>query len=240
MAMTQPTGAGPIDAVLFDFHGTVAQVEAPLEWVTKAAATCGVTVDPEEATALAKALLEAGRAGGPLPSGVPEHLAEAWRLRDLDRAHNRVAYTGLAATVPSAIPGLAEALYDRLLIVDGWRAYADTRQVLRTLRDNGVGTALVSNIGFDLRPLTAHLGFGDLIDVFTLSYEVGYCKPDREIFAAACRSLGVRPERALMVGDTPADAGAVSLGCRCLILPCSGPEATHGLRAVLDVAGVTP
>jgi len=38
-----------------------------------------------------------------------------------------------------------------------------------------------------------------------------------------------------MVGDTPADAGAVAIGCRCLILPPSPPDAVHGLGAVLDL-----
>ena len=35
----------PVDAVLFDFHGTIAQVEDPVEWVLAAAATCGVALD---------------------------------------------------------------------------------------------------------------------------------------------------------------------------------------------------
>ena len=69
---------------------------------------------------------------------------------------------------------------------------------------------MVSNIGFDIRPHFAGLGPGRLVDAFVLSYEVGRCKPDPAIFLRACGMLGVDPERTLMVGDTPADAGAVA------------------------------
>lgn len=186
----------PITAVLFDFHATLAQVEEPAEWVVKAAAACGVDLAFADATGPAKALVAAGRAGGPFPDAVPAHLADLWERRD---------------TLP----------------------------VLRALRDAGVKVAMVSNIGFDLRPLSAALGLADLVDAYALSYEVGACKPAPEIFRAALSDLGVAPRDALMVGDTPADAGAAALGCRCLILPASPPDAVHGLRAVLDLAALS-
>ena len=225
----------PITAVLFDFHGTLAQVEEPAEWVAKAAAACGVDLASADARGLAKALVAAGRAGGPFPDAVPPHLADLWERRDLSTQAHRSAYTGLAATVPCDIDGLPAALYERLLRPDGWRLYADTLPVLRALRAAGVGVAMVSNIGFDLRPMAAALGLADLVDAYALSYEVGACKPAPDIFRAALDDLGVAPRDALMVGDTPADAGAAALGCRCLILPASPPDAVHGLPAVLDL-----
>jgi HAD superfamily hydrolase (TIGR01509 family) len=225
----------PITAVLFDFHGTLAQVEEPAEWVVKAAAACGVDLSDADPGGLAKALVAAGRAGGPFPDSVPAHLADAWSRRDLSAQAHRSAYTGLAATVLADGDGLPAALYERLLRPDGWRLYADTLPVLRALREVGVGVAMVSNIGFDLRPLSAALGLADLVDAYALSYEVGACKPAPEIFRAALDDLGVAPRDAVMVGDTPADAGAAALGCRCLILPASPPDAVHGLHAVLDL-----
>jgi HAD superfamily hydrolase (TIGR01509 family) len=225
----------PITAVLFDFHGTLAQVEEPAEWVVKAAAACGVDLAPADAGGLAKALVAAGRAGGPFPDAVPSHLADSWSRRDLAAEAHRSAYTGLAATVPCDIDGFPTALYERLLLPDGWRLYADTLPVLRALRAAGVAVAMVSNIGFDLCPLSAALGLAGLVDAYALSYEVGACKPAPQIFRAALDDLGVAPRDAVMVGDTPADAGAAALGCRCLILPASPPSAVHGLRAVLDL-----
>ncbi len=232
--------ARPIEAVLLDFHGTVAQVEDPVAWVTAAATSCGVSLDRGRATGLADRLVTAGRAGGPRPYRIPPQLAEVWAERDLYPPAHRAAFTGLAATVPSGIDGLPEALYERVLVADGWAAYVDVAPVLTRLRVAGVPVAVVSNIGFDIRPLAEALGFGDLVDTFVLSYEVGRCKPDPAIFELACAALRVDPERTLMVGDTPADAGAVAAGCATLVLPESPPGDSHGLAAVLDLVAPEP
>jgi HAD superfamily hydrolase (TIGR01509 family) len=231
-----PAQRRPADAVLFDFHGTIAQVEDSVEWVLAAARTCGVTVEQARATALADCLVTAGRAGGPVPTRVPPHLAEVWAERDLDPRAHRAAYCGLADAVDSGIDGLAEALYERLLRADGWRVYADTLPTLRALHGAGVPVAVVSNIGFDIRPLCADLGIADYVSAWALSYEVGRCKPDPAMFRHACMRLGVDPERALMVGDTPADAGAVAAGLRALVLPAAPPGGTNGLAMALNLA----
>jgi HAD superfamily hydrolase (TIGR01509 family) len=168
---------------------------------------------------------------------VPPHLAEHWADRDLYAHSHRAAFTGLAATVPTDVEGLADALYDRLLGAEGWLPYADTEPTLRTLHDAGVKVAVVSNIGFDIRPHFATWGFEALVDAYALSYEVGRTKPDPAIFLRACGMLGVDPERTLMVGDTPADAGAVKAGCAALVLPASEPGHPNGLTAALALAG---
>ena len=216
--------------MLLDFHGTLAQVEDPVRWVTLAAKSTGTDLDRGKATVLADRLTTAGRAGGPRPHRVPPHLAEVWADRDLSADAHRACYTGLAATVDEV---LATPLYDRLLLADGWELYADTVPTLRALRAAGVPVAVVSNIGFDLRVLAGELGFADLVDAFVLSYEVGRTKPDPAIFWRACAALRVDPERALMVGDTPADAGAAGAGCSVLVLPESEPGKVHGLGGVL-------
>jgi HAD superfamily hydrolase (TIGR01509 family) len=226
-----------VDAVLFDFHGTLAQVEEPVTWVLAAAAACGRELDRGRATILADRLVTAGRAGGPLPYRVPLHLAEHWADRDLYEHSHRAAYTGLAATVDTDVEGLADALYDRLLGPDGWLPYADTELTLRTLHKAGIKVAVVSNIGFDIRPHFAAWGLSDLVDAFALSYEVGRTKPDPAIFLRACGMLGADPERTLMVGDSAADAGAVQAGCSALVLPAAEPGRTNGLGATLALAG---
>lgn len=233
----EPSTPNPrFDAVLFDFHGTLAQVEDPIAWVTAAAASCGARLDRGRATVLADRLVTAGRAGGPLPYRIPPSLAEDWANRDLCQDAHRSAFTGLARTVQSDIDGLADALYQRCVESVGWRVYADTVATLRALRAAGRQVAVVSNIGFDIRGISADLGFADLVDTFALSYEVGRCKPDPMIFTTACAALRVDPERVLVVGDTLADAGAVRAGCVALILPETGPGTVHGLGAVLDLA----
>lgn len=235
-AATPTASRRPVEAVLFDFHGTLAQVEEATAWVTAAAAACGTTLDRIRATALADRLLTAGRAGGPLPQRVPPALAELWADRDLYPHAHRGAYTGLAATIDAGIDGLADALYERLLVPEGWVPYPDTAPTLAALRTAGVRVGVVSNIGFDIRPLFAAWGLTDLVDGYVLSYEVGRCKPDPGIFLRACATLAVDPERVLMVGDTPADAGAVAAGCAVLVLPPNEAGRPNGLGAVLDLA----
>jgi HAD superfamily hydrolase (TIGR01509 family) len=224
------TSRRPIEAVLLDFHGTLAQVEDAIRWVTLAARSAGRDLDRGRATVLADRLTTAGRAGGPRPPRVPAHLAEVWADRDLSTDAHRACYTGLAATVDEE---LATPLYERLLLADGWELYADTVPTLQALRAAGVPVAVVSNIGFDLRGLAGELGFAGLVDEFVLSYEVGRTKPDPAIFWRACAALRVEPERALMVGDSAADAGAATAGCSVLVLPESEPGKVHGLGGVL-------
>ena len=232
-----PHAPRQVDAVLFDFHGTLAQVEEPVTWVVAAAAACGAQLDRGRATVLADQLLTAGRAGGPVPQRVPPHLAEVYAERDLSERNHRAAYTGLAATVRTDIEGLADALYERLLGPDGWLPYPDTEPTLRSLHDAGLKVGVVSNIGFDIRPHFAAWALDRLVDAFVLSYEVGRCKPDPAIFLRACAVLGTAPERTLMVGDTPADAGAVKAGCAALVLPAAEPGRANGLGATLALAG---
>jgi HAD superfamily hydrolase (TIGR01509 family) len=228
------------DAVLFDFHGTLALMEEPVAWVTAAARACGTRLDRAAATSLADRLLVAGRAGDPTPARIPPHLAEAYADRDLDPGAHRTAFTGLAATVDSGIDGLPEALYERIVHPDGWVVAPDVVPTLAALRAAGVPVAVVSNIGFDLRPILRRAGVDDLVDYVTLSYEVGRTKPDPVIFLTACAALRTPPQRALMVGDTPADAGAVRAGCHALVLPLVEPGRPTGLRSVLDLVGVSP
>lgn len=218
--------------MLFDFHGTLAQVEDAVSWVRAAAADCGAQLPDGAATVLADRLVTAGRAGGPLPARVPPHLIEVWAERDLYPYAHRAAYTGLAATVEAAIDGLPDALYERLLVPGGWLAYTDAVQTLTALRAAGKRIGLVSNIGFDVRPLLESFGLGDLIDACVLSYEVGRIKPDPAIFRHACKLLDVEPEATLMVGDTPNDAAAVAVGCTAYVLPAAGPGRANGLAAV--------
>jgi HAD superfamily hydrolase (TIGR01549 family) len=222
---------------MFDFHGTLAQVEDAVTWVRAAAAECGTALDLAHATILADRLVTAGRAGGPPPARVPAHLIEVWANRDLYEYAHRAAYTGLAATVDTPIDGLAEALYERLISPRGWRAYADARATLAALKLTGKRIAVVSNIGFDIRPMVTAHGLDDYIDAYVLSYEIGRAKPDPAIFEYACAKLQVEPEHALMVGDTPADAAAVTIGCAAYVVSAAGPGDANGLGAVCALTG---
>jgi HAD superfamily hydrolase (TIGR01549 family) len=212
-------------AVLFDVAGTLAMPEDRDRWLLRGA---GLR-DP----ALAARLEAVGRPGGPYPTEVPDAVATAYAARDTSPAAHRAGYVGLLATACDR--PLAEALYERILVPDGWLAYADALPVLGDLRERGLRIGAVSNVGFDLRPVLEGLGLLALLGAVVLSYEVGAVKPDPGIFRAACAALDVAPEETLMVGDhEEADGGAGAVGMRTLILPMTPPGGVHGLTAVLD------
>lgn len=224
-----------LDAVLLDFHGTLATTRDPVTWVGAALVDLGVAVDRGKLTVLADRIAASGGLPGlPGTVRVPPHLAEVWAERDLSAYAHRAAYTGLVATVATDIEGLADAVYERVLEPACWTIYADALPTVRALRAAGVSVGVLSNIGFDIRPHLNEWGLGEL--PVTLSYEIGRIKPDPKIFLAACAAVGAAPERTLMVGDTPKDAGAVTAGLKALVLPSAPIGQANGLSAVLRLA----
>ncbi|MDO0931048.1 HAD-IA family hydrolase [Streptomyces sp. DG2A-72] len=227
-------------AVLFDFSGTLFRVESTESWLRGALAEAGIELPEPELTETAQALETAGALpGGADPERLPTEVAEVWDVRDQSSELHRAAYTGLSRQVPLPDPGLHDALYDRHMRPAAWAPYPDAAEVLHTLRERGIPVGVVSNIGWDLRPVFREHGLDPYIDVYVLSYEHGIRKPDPRLFATACAKLGVEPRDALMVGDNRrADGGAATLGCGVHFvdhLPVAlRPD---GLRPVLDLVG---
>ncbi|MEU3661801.1 HAD-IA family hydrolase [Streptomyces sp. NPDC032940] len=225
-------------AVLFDFSGTLFRIESADAWLRAVLADRGLTLPEPELTRTARALEAAGALpGGAHPLRVPEELAAVVEVRDESSELHRAAYTGLSRQVPLPDPGLHDALYDRHMRPCAWTPYPDAVEVLGALRERGIAVGVVSNIGWDLRPVFREHGLDRYVDAYVLSYEHGVRKPDPRLFAVACEALGVEPARALMVGDDRrADGGAAALGCGVHFvdhLPVA--ERPDALRAVLDL-----
>jgi len=227
-----------IEAILFDFAGTLFAPEPAAPWVVGAARKIGLELSEGDAERLAERCSAAGLPGGPYPSKVPDDLASSYARRDLDPVAHSAAYVGLLRTATESFPGLAEGIYARVLEPECWVPYIDTRRVIDALIDKGIRIGLVSNVGFDLRPILRHHGFEELAGHCTLSFEQHVIKPDPLIFEAALRSVGSVPSTTLMVGDHPdADGAAAKLGIRTLIWPMSPAGTDHGLDRVLRLLG---
>ena len=146
----------------------------------------------------------------------------------------------LAETV-GADPDDAEVatLVDRLVALnDAQVAYDDAFPALDRLRDRGVALALVTNTDArSLAGLRAEFALDDRFDAVVASCEVGARKPDPRVFEAALDRLGVTPERALMVGDSPGpDVDAArDHGLGAVLLDREGRHPDHAPR----VAGLT-
>jgi HAD superfamily hydrolase (TIGR01509 family) len=216
-------------AVLFDFSGTLFRVE---DARTAVRAALG-----EPFLHLAPALQRWGAINGSdTPDGLPTSLADVWARRDLTPEAHRAAYSGLAVHAGLTRPQ-ADLVYERGVSPAAWRPYPDTGAVLRRLHAAGVPVAVVSNIGWDPRPVLREYGVAEYLPDLVLSDELGVMKPDPEIFRTACARLGVPPQQTVMIGDNPvADGGAAAIGCRFVLVPSAAdrPEDTL-LRAVEPV-----
>lgn len=202
-----------IKGVMFDFSGTLFRIEPVPEWFD----SLGLDLPSAERDTAIDRLTAAGALPGGPP---PRHAPAGWQDRDLSAARHRAVYTAqarsaLLPTVPAdRADALAAVLYERHRAPDAWRPYPDAEPVLKQLRQHGVPVAVVSNIGWDLRPVFVRHGLDEYVDAYLLSFELGAQKPDPRIFEAACERLAVDPAEALMVGDDlPADGGATALGC---------------------------
>ena len=229
---------GRFQAVLFDFAGTLFMPVSPATMMAAALDRIGLVLEADERERLAAEYARVGIAGGPYPSAVPEALAELYAERDLSAENHRRAYVGLLSQVPAPSAELPEVFYEELLRAESWVAYAEAAMVLDALGAGGITVGLISNVGFDLRPILRGNGFAPLAEHLTMSYEVGVAKPHTDIFAAALRTLGTRGQDTLMVGDNAeADHGGVALGMTTLLLPMTPPGSRHGLEVVLELAG---
>lgn len=230
-------------AVMFDFSGTLMRVETVERWLGSVLEDAGISVPRADFERYAARLEEAGALpGGASPREVPPGLREVWSVRDTSAADHRAAYLGLAREVPLPWPELHEALYERHMAPVAWQPYPDTVRVLAALRERGVPVAVVSNIGWDLRPLFRAHGLDPYVSVYTLSFEHGTQKPDPRLFHTACEAMGMEPVDVLMVGDNAhADGGAAQLGCAVRLVSHLPVDARpEGLLPVLgEVRGPT-
>jgi HAD superfamily hydrolase (TIGR01493 family) len=223
-----------VRAVLFDYSGTLFRLEEDDSWFA------GMQVDEREVDGHVQAELMR-RMTAPTGQSVemtPEAY-QAWVNRDLEPHLHREAYLHVLRESGVA-HDQAEALYGLLIDPMNWTPYPDTADVLAGLHRQGIRTAVVSNIAFDVRPAFDANDASEFVDEFVLSFEVGAVKPDPAIFQTALTRLGVAAEDAVMVGDSEeADGGAQSLGCGFLLVdPLPTTERPGALRAALAGYGI--
>lgn len=136
----------------------------------------------------------------------------------------------------------AERLYSLESTPDLNPFAADAGPLLQTLHAANVRVGIVSDIHVDLRPAFAlHKNadgstWADLVDTWTLSYELGAAKPDPAIFTAALDGLELSAQQVLMVGDRDThDGAAVELGITTLLLPPLQRSEACRLQRVVDL-----
>jgi HAD superfamily hydrolase (TIGR01509 family) len=223
-----------VQAVLFDYSGTLFRLEEDESWFE------GIKVDERQIDGHVQAELMRR-----LTAPVGQHVEmtpdayHAWVNRDLAPHLHREAYLHVLRESGLA-DHHAEALYDRVIDTSSWTPYPDTAEVLEGLHRKGIKTAVVSNIAFDVRPAFLTIGAADYVDEFVLSFEVGAVKPDAAIFETALARLRIEAKNAVMVGDSDeADGGARAIGCGFVLVdPLPTAERRDGLRMALTDYGL--
>lgn len=217
-----------VRAVMFDFSGTLFRLEKDDAWF-----------DDMGLAEHVQAELMA-RLTHPTSNSVhmTDEAYQAWLNRDLVPSLHREAYLHVLRSSGLSDPH-AESLYQRVIDPASWSPYPDTAEVFRSLRAQGISTAVVSNIAYDVRP--ALVAAGAEPDHVVLSYEVGFAKPDPQIFHIALDRCRATPAEALMVGDSAEnDGAATNLGCTfALVDPIPIAHRPTGLVDALRDAGIT-
>jgi putative hydrolase of the HAD superfamily len=98
-----------------------------------------------------------------------------------------------------------DEIYDLFRDSRGWMLFPETRQVLEQLRSHRLKLGVISNFDSRLYSVLKDLGIDSLFDAVTICSEVGFAKPQPEIFQAALRALGSTRERTLFTGDSLID-----------------------------------
>jgi HAD superfamily hydrolase (TIGR01509 family) len=88
-------------------------------------------------------------------------------------------------------------------------SFPKARELLLRVKESGKKIALATSADEeDLAIYGRIVGMNDLIEKASSSADAKHSKPDPDIFAAALSKVGMRPEQAIGLGDTPYDAEA--------------------------------
>ncbi|HWK31453.1 MAG TPA: HAD family hydrolase [Terriglobales bacterium] len=107
------------------------------------------------------------------------------------------------------------------------KSFPKTRELFEALRERGVKLALASSAKEDeLESYKKLANISDVIDAETNADEVQKTKPHPDIFAVALEKLGIPPQNAIAIGDSPFDAqSAGKIGLLTVGVLCGGfPE----------------
>ena len=179
-----------LDAVTVDAYGTLVRLVDPVPALREGLAALGVEREPEAVA-------------GAFAKEAAYYRERSFEGRDDESLHDlRCRCVGIildeleADVAPEAfVEGFVAAMRFELL--------PGAAHAVEALRRRGLAVAVVSNWDFGLPRQLEGLGLGEVAVV--TSAEAGAPKPDPAPFRRALELLGVRPERALHVGDSDSD-----------------------------------
>jgi putative hydrolase of the HAD superfamily len=79
--------------------------------------------------------------------------------------------------------------------------YQDVIPALTEIKNKGLISGLISNVDKDVTTMLQKLQIKSLLDVVITSQDVGFTKPNPEIFKAATKKAGIEASEAIYIGD---------------------------------------
>jgi HAD superfamily hydrolase (TIGR01662 family) len=119
---------------------------------------------------------------------------------------------------------VAREIYDDWAEHRHFELYPDVQDTLRELKARGFKLGLISNSHRPLDTFDEHFELGGLISVHVSSSAHGFLKPHPSIFRSALELMQVRPESAVMIGDSLGHdvLGARAVGMHSILLARGG------------------
>ena len=186
----------PADAVIFDMDGTLTDTEKYYQqaW-PEALAHFGYEVTPER-------VLEFRSLGRPF---APQKFKE-WFGEDFDY---------------DMVRDYRRSLVRNLIEINGIPLKKGVVEILKWLIENGITTAIATANEYPrTKRYLDKLGLGGYFDKIICADMVKLGKPAPDIYIYACRELGIAPDRAFAVEDSPNGVrSAYDAGCKVIMVP---------------------
>lgn len=191
------TAVAMIKAVFFDLYHTLVRYEPPREEVqAKVLSDFGIEVAPES---LRRPLVIADE------FIYQEHARLPINKRPEEEKMALYAqYQGIVlkeASIEASKELIGGILSKMQKFKFGLVLFDDVLPALAELKKRGLILGLISNVDHDIASLFQELGLTPLLQVVVTSQEVGFNKPQPQIFEEALRQAGVQAQEVMYVGD---------------------------------------
>jgi putative hydrolase of the HAD superfamily len=180
-----------IQAVIFDFYGTLAEADASRPTWGDIFREFGHELSADAASRFWN-----------VTDGIEHDEHSQSRDHYVAWQHARVRTIIEESNVPEGDDDLLFARLTAHLGSPELRAYEEAARVLNELRRRGFALAICSNWDWDLREAIESAGLTGTVDVMLSSAWVGARKPHPRIYAHTLDRLAVDPSEVLFVGDT--------------------------------------
>ena len=129
---------------------------------------------------------------------------------------------------------LLDELYAAFSNPEVWKLYPETETTLGAIRNRGIQMAVISNWDRRLPEILDNLDLTRWFRTITVSAIEGVEKPAPGIFDATLHRLGIRPEEAVHVGDSPLEDydGSKAVGMSPVLIDRPGSFVGNGYRRI--------